>query len=81
MIVKKETLNTTLSASALVVSIIALLIMVMGALAAVIITAFLGGLLIGVFITHYVRGDQKNVRKSGAPHNGGAGARPRLQQR
>lgn len=59
MIVKKETLNTTLSASALVVSIIALLIMVMGALAAVVITAFLSGLLIGVFITHYVRGDRK----------------------
>ncbi len=59
MIVKKETLNTTLSASALVVSIIALLITVMGALAAVVITAFLSGLSIGVFITHYVRGDRK----------------------
>ncbi len=59
MIVKKETLNITLSASGLVVSIIALLITVMGALAAVVITAFLGGLLIGVFITYYASGDRK----------------------
>jgi len=57
--VKKETLNTTLSASGLAVSIIALLITVMGALAAVVVTAFLGGLLIGIFITYYVSGDRK----------------------
>lgn len=56
---KKETLNTTLSASGLAVSIIALLITVMGALAAVVVTAFLGGLLIGIFITYYVSGDRK----------------------
>jgi len=57
--VKKETLNTTLSAASLAVSVMALLITVMGALAAVVTGAFASGLLIGLLITRYGRGNRK----------------------
>jgi hypothetical protein len=48
---KKETLNTILNASGLAVSIMGLLVTVMGILAAVVAAAFVGGLLVGAFIT------------------------------
>ena len=46
--------GATLAATGLVVSVLALLITVMGPLAGVVVAAFIGGLLIGSLITHYV---------------------------
>lgn len=59
MIVNTANLNIILSAASLAVSVMALLITVMGALAAVVTAAFVSGLLVGAFITHYVGGDRK----------------------
>jgi hypothetical protein len=52
MTVTQEPLNTILSAAGLAVSVLALLITLMGALAGVAMAAFITGLLIGTFITH-----------------------------
>jgi small-conductance mechanosensitive channel len=59
MTVTQETLNTILSAAGLAVSVLALLIAVMGALAGVVVAAFISGLLIGVLITHSVHDQRK----------------------
>jgi hypothetical protein len=59
MIVNTANSNTLLSAASLAVSVMALLITVMGALAAVVTAAFVIGLLVGAFIIHYVGGDRE----------------------
>jgi hypothetical protein len=51
--------NIILSAASLAVSVLALLITVMGALAAVVTAAFVIGLLVGAFIAYYVGGDRE----------------------
>lgn len=60
MVVKTTTLNILLSASALAVSVMALLVTVMGALAAVVVAAFVIGLLLGARITYYWSGDRRS---------------------
>jgi len=60
MIVNATNSNIILSAASLAVSVMALLITVMGALAAVVTAAFISGLLIGLLITRYGGGDRKN---------------------
>ncbi len=59
MIVNTTNSNIILSAASLAVSVIALLITIMGALAAVVTGAFASGLLIGLLITRYGGGDRK----------------------
>lgn len=59
MIVNTTNSNIILSAASLAVSVMALLITIMGALAAVVTGAFASGLLIGLLITRYEGGDRK----------------------
>jgi len=59
MTVKNTNLNLTISAASLAVSVVTLLITVMGALAALVAAAFVGGLVVGAVITHYETGDQE----------------------
>jgi hypothetical protein len=60
MIVNATNSNIIISAASLAVSVMALLITVMGALAAVVTAAFVIGLLVGLLITRYGGGDRKN---------------------
>lgn len=59
MAVKKQTLNITLSAAALAVSVLQVLVMAMGATAAIVAAAFISGLAIGVLISRYVTRTRK----------------------
>jgi hypothetical protein len=50
VIVKQESLNTILAATGLAVSIVTMLITVIGALAAVVVGAFVAGIVVGTLI-------------------------------
>lgn len=49
----REELNTIIAATGLAVAVLQLLITLMGAVAAVITVAFMGGIAVGVLTTHY----------------------------